>query len=96
MRYCEGVQRHSVFAQCEITLCVFSAGHVTFSHSNRSHDRLFISRNAQKSVHYLDKSTWKVHNPRCHYNYLRIVSVEKYTVLVGGFNISCNCFCFRE
>ena len=29
-----------------------------------------------------NKSTWKVHNPRGHYNYLRIVSAEKYTVFV--------------
>ena len=28
-----------------------------------------------------NKSTWKVHNPRSHYNYLRIVNFEKYTVL---------------
>ena len=38
---------------------VLSAGHVTFSQSdpsNRSHDRLLKSRNAQKSVHYLDNA----------------------------------------
>ena len=29
-----------------------------------------------------NKSTWKVHNHRSHYNYFRIVNVEKYSVSI--------------
>ena len=41
---------------CKVRTMRLSSGHMTFSQSNRSHDRLYISCNAQKSAHYLDNA----------------------------------------
>ena len=54
--YPKQVQKERVYKS---VICMVSAGHMTFSQSdpsNRSHDRLFKSRDAQKSAHYLDNA----------------------------------------
>ena len=72
----DGEDCHSSSSCCSL----HNPPYFTKSLGQSTTDDLELRRCHYPPIQYSNKNTWKVHNPRSHYNYLRIVNVEKYTV----------------